>query len=128
MKNIADLYEIWCFIEMKNMISKILGREPEEINLAEILINNFSIQLRSGKKSKITYKKDNGDLIELFHELKYTDNLSENTLSHTVNQEPDIVLKITKGDFKEKSQFTYLFDAKYRIDDSKSDYCDYPTD
>lgn len=115
LKNIADLYQIWCFIEMKNMIQGILNKKPEEINLAEILVDGFTVQLRSGRSSKVTFKKDNGDLIELFHELRYTGKISDNTLSHTVNQEPDIVLKITKNDLKENLQFTYLFDAKYRL-------------
>ncbi|MES2650069.1 MAG: DUF2357 domain-containing protein [Bacteroidota bacterium] len=129
LKNIADLYQIWCFIEMKNMIQKILNKKPEEINLAEILVDGFTIQLRSGRSSKVSYKKDNGDLIELFHELKYTSNISDNTLSHTVNQEPDIVLRITKNDLKENLQFTYLFDAKYRlVSDDTENGKDFPPD
>lgn len=129
LKNIADLYQIWCFIEMKNMIQKILNKKPEEINLAEILIDGFTIQLRSGRSSKVSFKKDNGDLIELFHELGYTGKISDNTLSHTVNQEPDIVLRITKNDLKENLQFTYLFDAKYRlVSDDTENGKDFPPD
>jgi hypothetical protein len=129
LKNIADLYQIWCFIEMKNMIQKILNKKPEEINLAEILVDGFTIQLRSGRSSKVSFKKDNGDLIELFHELRYTGKISDNTLSHTVNQEPDIVLRITKNDLKENLQFTYLFDAKYRlVSDDTENGKDFPPD
>lgn len=129
LKNIADLYQIWCFIEMKNMIQKILNKKPEEINLAEVLVDGFTIQLRSGKCSRVSFKKDNGDLIELFHELKYTDKLLDNTLSHTVSQEPDIVLRITKSDLKERLQFTYLFDAKYRlVSDDTENGKDFPPD
>lgn len=115
LKNIADLYQIWCFIEMKNMIQSIVKKQPEEIKLAEILIEGFNAQIRSGKSSKVSFKKDNGDLIELFHELKYTRNISDKIVSHTVSQEPDIILRITKSDLKENLQFTYLFDAKYRL-------------
>lgn len=129
LKNIADLYQIWCFIEMKNMIQRILNKKPEEINLAEILVDGFTIQLKSGRGSKVSFKKDNGDLIELFHELRYTSKLSDNTLSHTVNQEPDIVLRITKNDLKENLQFTYLFDAKYRlVSDDTENGKDFPPD
>lgn len=129
LKNIADLYQIWCFIEMKNMIQNVLNKQPEEINLAEILVDGFTIQLRSGRSSKVSFKKDNGDLIELFHELKYIDKISDNTLSHTVNQEPDIVLRITKNDLKENLQFTYLFDAKYRlVSDDRENGKDFPPD
>jgi hypothetical protein len=115
LKNIADLYQVWCFIEIKNLIKEVLKKDPEQVNLAEILIEGFTIKLRTGKTSRVSFKKDNGDLIELYHELKYSSELTDNTLSHTVTQEPDIVLKITKNDLKE-NQFTYLFDAKYRLE------------
>lgn len=129
LKNIADLYQIWCFIEMKNMVQKIIKKQPEEVNLAEILVDGFTIQLRSGRSSKVSFKKDNGDIVELFHELKYTGKISENTLSHTVNQEPDIVLRITKNDLRENLQFTYLFDAKYRlVSDDAENGKDFPPD
>ncbi len=129
LKNIADLYQIWCFIEMKNSIQTILNRKPEEINLAEILVDGFTIQLRSGKHSRVSFRKDNGDLVELMHELKFTNKITDSNLSHTVNQEPDIVLRITKNDLKENYKFTYLFDAKYRlISDDKEDSKDYPPD
>lgn len=129
LKNIADLYQIWCFIEMKNIIQNILNKKPEEINLAEILVDGFTIQLRKGRNSKVSFKKDNGDLIEIFHELKYTDKFYDNTISHTVNQEPDIVLRITKNDLKENLQLTYLFDAKYRlVSDDTENGEDFPPD
>ncbi len=129
LKNIADLYQIWCFIEMKNMVQKILNKKPEEVNLAEILVDGFTIQLRSGRSSRVSFKKDNGDLIELFHELKYTGNVFDRTISHTVNQEPDIVLRITKNDLNENLQLTYLFDAKYRlVSDETENGNDFPPD
>jgi len=129
LKNIAELYEIWCFIELKNMVQQVLNKKPEEVNLAEILIDGFTIKLRSGTKSKVSFKKDNGDLVELFHELKFTRTLFQNNLTHTISQEPDIVLRITKNDLQDNHIFTYLFDAKYRlISDDKEDSKDYPPD
>jgi len=129
LKNIADLYQIWCFIEMKNMVENLLKKKPEEVNLAEILVDGFTIQLKSGKSSKVSFKKDNGDVVELFHELKYSSVLSNKTISYTVNQEPDIVLRITKNDLKENLQFTYLFDAKYRLVSDDTEYGnDFPPD
>ncbi len=129
LKNIADLYQIWCFIEMKNMIQNVLNKSPEQINLAEVLVDGFTIQLRSGRNSRVSFRKDNGDLVELYHELKFTDKISGNNLSHTINQEPDIVLRITKNDLKENFQFTYLFDAKYRlVSDETPNGKDFPPD
>lgn len=129
MKNIADLYEIWCFLEMKNMIGTILNNKPEEVSLAEILIEGFTVKLRSGRKSRVSFRKDNGDLIELYHELNYSDKINDNTASFTVNQEPDIVLRYTKNDLKDNHQFTYLFDAKYRVESENNENSrDYPPD
>lgn len=128
LKNIADLYQIWCFVEMKNMVQSVLNKTPEEINLAEILIDNFTIQLRTGRKSRVSFKKDNGDIIELFHELNYSSAISDNTISYTGIQKPDIVLRITKNDLFENQKFTYLFDAKYRIDDNVDQYDHPPVD
>jgi hypothetical protein len=129
MKNIAELYQIWCFLEMKNAIQRIIGKEPEDVNLAEILIEGFTIQLLKGNKSKVTFRRENGDLIELFHELRYSGQPNEDALTHTVNQEPDIVLRITKNDLYENLKMTYLFDAKYRLaSDDEDNRSDLPPD
>lgn len=122
LKSIEKLYQIWCFLKMKNMIKEILGKDPEQINLAEILIDNFTIQLRSGRKSKIAFRKENGELIELFHEMKYLRSGIDGSVSFTVNQEPDIVLKLTKDDLIDDSEFTYLYDAKYRLMSDEDKY------
>ena len=127
LKNIAELYEIWCFIEMKNSIRQILGREPDQVNLAEIVIDGFNVQLSAGKESRVTFHKENGDLIELFHEIEFSNKPTDNILSHTVKQRPDIVLKISTNDLKANLQLTYLFDAKYRLDsDDRTDGKDFP--
>lgn len=130
LKNIAQLYQIWCFLEIKNIVSDILdNKAPEEINLAEILVEGFTIQLRSGNKSRVSFKTNDGQEIEIFHELKFSndDKKKEITRSHTVNQEPDITVRIKKNDLKEDYQLTYLFDAKYRLEsDYKTDGKDSP--
>ncbi|MBL7837651.1 MAG: DUF2357 domain-containing protein [Bacteroidetes bacterium] len=129
LKSIDRLYQVWCFIEMKNMIQAILNKQPLEVDLAELLIDGFTVKLKSGRNSKISFQTDEGTLVELFHELKYVDYLKDNTLTHTVNQEPDIVLRITKNEFNDSLQLTYLFDAKYRVKaDDKENEEDYPPD
>jgi hypothetical protein len=130
LKNIAELYQIWCFLEIKSIIQKLLGKEkPDSIELAEIQIDDFIFKIKRGVKSKVSFVQDNGDIIELFHDFSYNtkqgdviDSLSDDIIKpFTVNQRPDIVLQITKKDLKEKYGLTYLFDAKYRLD-IKSQY------
>ena len=125
LRNIAELYQIWCFIHIKKLISNLLNKPPEEINLADLIIDGFILRLRKGRLSRVSFKNNNGDIIELYHEMKFSD-IKDSDLekvgTFTTHQVPDIVLRVTKEDLKEAYEFTYLFDAKYRLmseDDKK---------
>ncbi len=116
LKNIADLYQIWCFLEIKNVLQNLLGKEsPDDVDLAEIQIDDFVFKIERGVKSKVSFEKGNGELIDLFHDFSYETSSNKNVKSFTVNQRPDIVLQITKNDLKENYVLTYLYDAKYRL-------------
>jgi hypothetical protein len=130
LKNIADLYQIWCFLEIKNVLQDILGKQnPDSIHLAEIHIDDFVFKIERGVKSKVLFNKPDGDTIELFHDFGYNTVNGLDVRSFTVNQRPDIVLRITKNDLKEKYVLTYLYDAKYRLaSDEKADSPDLPTE
>jgi hypothetical protein len=128
-KNIADLYEIWCFLEVKEIIQDIIKKDPTDIQLAQIEIDDFVFKFDKGVKSRISFTKDNGDLIELFHDYQFGKSTKDGLKSYTVNQRPDIVVKLTKNDLKEKYKFTYLYDAKYRLEsDNNENSPDYPPD
>ena len=130
LKNIADLYQIWCFLEIKNVLQNLLGKvNPDDVDLAEIQIDDFVFKIERGVKSKVSFKKINGEIIDLFHDFSYDTSESQNVKSFTVNQRPDIVLRITKNDLKEKYVLTYLYDAKYRLaSDEKEGSPDLPTE
>ena len=116
LKNIADLYQIWCFLEIKNVLQKLLGKKkPDDIDLAEIQIDDFVFKIERGVKSKVSFQKSNGEVIELFHDFAYKTSANKIVKSFTVNQRPDIVLCLTKNDLKENYVLTYLYDAKYRL-------------
>ena len=130
LKNIAELYQIWCFLEIKNVLQNLLGKEnPDEVNLAEIQIDDFVFKIERGVKSKVSFFSKDGDIIDLFHDFSYDTSESQNVKSYTVNQRPDIVLRITKNDLKENYVLTYLYDAKYRLaSDDKEGSPDLPTE
>lgn len=116
LKNIADLYQIWCFLEIKSVLQSLLGKErPDNVDLAEIHIDDFIFKIERGVKSKVLFNTSGGEIIELFHDFAYNTSEGHDVKSFTVNQRPDIVLRITKNDLKEKYVLTYLFDAKYRL-------------
>ncbi|MBN1971502.1 MAG: DUF2357 domain-containing protein [Candidatus Delongbacteria bacterium] len=130
LKNIAKLYQIWCFLEIKNVLQNLLGKEnPDEVNLAEIQIDDFVFKIERGVKSKVSFFNKDGDIIDLFHDFSYDTSESQNVKLFTVNQRPDIVLRITKNDLKENYVLTYLYDAKYRLaSDEKEGSPDLPTE
>lgn len=128
LKNIADLYQIWCFLEIKEIIQELLGKYgPDDVELAEI-VDDFVFKVERGGKSKVSFKQRN-ELIELFHDFSFEKDGNLNVKSYTVSQRPDIVLKITKNDLRENYDLTYLFDAKYRLaSDEDMNNPDVPTE
>jgi len=121
-KDIATLYEIWCFIEVSHIVEELLGIDVDVDHRNRMEMNGvFTWELGKGEHSRILFKKDNIELAELVYNPKHTekenDSISmENLVVPTVAQKPDIVLQLTKHDLQKDMKMTYLFDAKYRID------------
>ena len=122
-KDIATLYEIWCFIEVSHIVREQLGISEEDMDHRNRMEMNglFTWELGKGGQSRILYKKDGVELAELVYNPKHTekedDKIGINNLEVcTVPQKPDIVLQLTKDDVEKGMKMTYLFDAKYRID------------
>ena len=127
MKNIAELYQIWCFLEMKKILQNLLGKPPAAVKLATIEVDGFVFKFDTGKRSRVSFKDVQGNDIELFHDYQFNVKSAEAVVSHTVSQRPDIVLQVTKNDLKDLYTFTYLYDAKYRLQsDEKEGAPDYP--
>ena len=121
-KDIATLYEIWCFIEVSHIMKEQLHLNDEDIDHHNRMEMNglFTWELGKGEHSRILFKKDNVELAELVYNPKSTENDNDSTgikelVTKTVPQKPDIVLRLTKNDLQEGMKLTYLFDAKYRI-------------
>lgn len=130
LKNIADLYQIWCFLEIKGILQKLLGKDkPDDVKIAEIQIDDFVFRIEKGAKSCVSFTQPNGDLVDLFHDFSYDKGANREVRSYTVNQRPDIVLRITKNDLRDNYVLTYLYDAKYRLQsDDNPTAPDFPPD
>ena len=122
-KDIATLYEIWCFIEVSHIVKEQLHLDEENVEHRNRMEMNgvFSWELGKGEHSRILFRKDGMELAELVYNPKNTDNENDNVgmkdlVVPTVPQKPDIVLQLTKNDLQQGLKMTYLFDAKYRID------------
>lgn len=139
LKDIATLYEIWCFIQIKNLVKSILKEKNLQVNnQSRIELNkHFTYALPQGQKSKIIFSRmtldgDSVELAEVIYNPKEskTDNNNETSIDHTysftVPQKPDIVLQLTRHDIETGFKLTYLFDAKYRIGQSDTNGPDIP--
>ena len=122
-KDIATLYEIWCFIEVSHIVKAQLHLDDEDVEHRNRMELNgiFSCELGKGEHSRILFRKDGVELAELVYNPKNADKENDNVgmkdlVVPTVPQKPDIVLQLTKNDLQQGMKMTYLFDAKYRID------------
>ena len=131
-KDISELYEIWCFIKVKNMVQHILRNTATAHVDGSEMEGDFIKSLIQGSKSEVIFldnEKPNVQLASVMYNATTDDEehltdeslVSQNTdiadtTSKTTEQRPDIVLRLSKTN--DKIQYTYLFDAKYRIRDT----------
>ena len=133
-KDIATLYEIWCFIEVSHIVREQLKGDVVVDHRNRMEMNGvFTWELGKGEHSRILFRKDGVELAELVCNPKHTDKENDsvgvaNVESRTVPQKPDIVLQLTKDDIEKGMKMTYLFDAKYRINDRTDAGVDTPPD
>ena len=132
-KDIATLYEIWCFIEVSHIVKEKLHLSDDDIDQRNRMEMNglFTWDLGKGEHSRILFKKDGIELAELIYNPKSTEHENKSVgikdlVVPTVPQKPDIVLQLTKSDLQEGMKLTYLFDAKYRIDGKDKNGVDAP--
>ena len=119
MKKIWELYEIWCFLVMKRLIAKVLGID---LNDTDNIHENKSEMLNTMLKSEMSHSVEfinssNGDVVRLEYQHTYNRS-SKEFKTTTTGQRPDIVVTIKKPD---GFILTYLYDAKYRVQDDKND-------
>lgn len=118
---IWELYELWCFLKMRQMVAGILGlhfENPQEITEDPMpMVKPFE---DNNQEHTVFYNCVDGSKARLHYQHTYSRRTGEIHTATTENR-PDIVLTIVKpNDNPDGFELTYLFDAKYRLnDDSK---------
>ena len=131
-KDIAMLYEIWCFLKVKNIVSDLLGEKAYAQYKGRKMTPQFVRDLNWGTHSEVTFLRteDNVELASVMYNAPVKEDdgkissAIKGTTTFTTQQRPDIVLRLTKR--QKEIQYTFLFDAKYRISDSHPDNMDTP--
>lgn len=118
---ISALYEFWCFLRIADILEKDFGYpqpegriegahvyddlfeepDPDKINMAATL-----------SALSYTYVEKDGTKLRLLYQQSYGNESAAGDLAYYNPQRPDIVLVVERSG----ETYTYLFDAKYRID------------
>lgn len=98
MKQIWELYEIWCFLVMKRLIAKVLGLDLQKPN--NHVREDKSKMLNTIVKSEMTHVIEfdnvkNGDKVCLEYQHTYNRRTKEFSTT-TTEQRPDIVVTIKR--------------------------------
>ncbi|SEP01119.1 restriction endonuclease-like protein [Paenibacillus sp. OV219] len=108
MKDLAQLYEYWCFLKIHDLLSRkyeLLKQDIIKVNRTGIFVT-----LDKTQKAKMVYRNPkNGEVFTLYY-----NTLPQGEETPTVSQRPDNVLTLKKND--SKTVYKYIFDAKYRLD------------
>ncbi len=124
LKQVSDLYEVWCLLEVKNILCgdeghNGLGFKEKESKKASLEIRELELQLNKGNGASFTLENSStGVSIRLAHEPRYKkpsvkrNSANSGIVSFTSMQKPDIWLE---AQFPGGTKVVYVFDAKYRI-------------
>ena len=104
-KDLALLYEYWCFIKLNSMMKERYQLISQDV--IQVQGNGLYVSLVKGSASRVKYRNPvNGETITLSYNPK-------ESVTPTGAQRPDNVLTLEKKGAK--TSYEYVFDAKYRI-------------
>lgn len=117
MKTIDELYEVWCFLEIRRLLTKELGFTELPHKAFRIGRKGAEVQFDDVLADSYLFTREDGLTIRLAHEPEFSDKTSP-VRSWLCVHKPDIVLEAV---FADECRLLWLFDAKYRIDNKSDD-------
>ena len=104
-KNMAQLYEYWCFLKINQLLRQKYHLERNDI--VSVDKNGITVNLKKGKESCLVFRDlSNDEYFYLIYNRKF------NNLP-TISQQPDNIVELKKKGATVNN--LYVFDAKYRI-------------
>lgn len=119
MKSVAELYEVWCFLEIRDLLLD-LGFKEAGLDRGIARQQGLERVIRDGFYGAFRFVRPDGVKIRLAHEPIFRPTTQPISALVTA-QKPDVLLE---AEFPGGDRFIWLFDAKYRIrdDDEADDY------
>ncbi len=121
-KSIDELYEVWCFVAIKEIIESLGFVEVQATkSKLKLVVLELNFDKKSNKNdvlaSSFVFKRDDGIKLRLVHEPVFNERSSP-VKAWLGEHKPDILVEVSlpyeQGEQPE--QFYWLFDAKYRVD------------
>jgi predicted component of viral defense system (DUF524 family) len=107
LKDIATLYEYWCFLKIINILKENDRYELKSNDFIKVENKKISIYLKKGKESKVEFIiKPTQEKIKIYYNKGFQ--------TPTYHQIPDNFIEFEKDDYARP--FRYFFDAKYRFE------------
>ncbi|MEY1676079.1 DUF2357 domain-containing protein [Gordonia sp. ABKF26] len=103
-RDISELYEIWCFLSVVHQVSQVLGATVDIFDLVELRDTGVRLTVVPGARSTVSVETDTCKA-RVTYNREYT--------MRSGPQRPDIVVEIMRDDMP---PVLLLLDAKYRLD------------
>ncbi|TDF95455.1 DUF2357 domain-containing protein [Paenibacillus piri] len=104
LKDLATLYEYWCFLKIHQLLSKKYELVRQDI--IKLDYSGIFVKLKKSAASTVTYRNpNNGEIFKLYY--------NQTLRGPTLTQKPDNVLTLRK--VETSTEYKYVFDAKYRL-------------
>lgn len=103
-KDIHDLYELWCFIEVVGLVSTFTGARLAVSSLISHYSGGLRINLHAGELSDVTLQGDPRTFVVSYN---------RTFPGETGDQKPDIVITVSEPN---QPDLVIVLDAKYRVD------------
>jgi len=109
MKDIAEIYEYWCFLKLNELLSRKYPLIKQ--NLIRLNHSGLFVTLGRGQQSRMEYLNPRNN--ETF--VLYYNSLPSKEVTPTLPQRPDNVLSLMKVDAGQQKEYSFIFDAKYKL-------------
>lgn len=121
MRSVNEVYEIWCFLELRKILID-LGLTERPHRSPRWQTKGVERELVDGMGASFTFGGPEGLVVRLSHEPTFGKAKGDGFRSYTVNQRPDIVLEAELTDPSGGQHgLMWIFDAKYRLKTASDD-------
>jgi hypothetical protein len=123
-RNIATLYEYWCFLQLSEIVGALCGVANRTASLFQAVSGGMALGLRQGKESRLAWTTTVAGrrlAVELYFNRSFLASTSQDAGSWSRAMRPDCSLRIRAasgllGGRAERLENWLHFDAKYRVD------------